>query len=1777
MPVYEYQGKHYELSDGLTPEQAKFKIQSHLAGEQSSNLGMNALGLAEGVGNFVSGVAASIPQGLRTLGELAVTGDVGTAVERGQSSGDFLTYEPRTEKGKKVAKGISDTMMEAQSAYGDATAREQAYQASLREKEGRLTAGDLNAEQAQRTFAEAAFNLFPLSRIQPGKGKATAKPQAPSKADELIAKKTAPADRPTGDVMGQMANELATDKNMRLGDVPTKTDTGTGVPGAFGQVESLPTRSNPAEVFGRMTEDLQAQSIRDTQYGPLFDQLEQQRLRQEVEALKARQADKQGAAAFDEMAFQVQPKETPVNLPPQADALAWMAKQVEERTGRKATEAELTALWKEQAMAKDRQAAAQQAAEARQAALEAGVAKNVDQNRHGLDIASLDPTALGEKTYNKMNLTSREDMVARQQAVQGQRTMDATTDGFGGLNRDVAAARAAQVGPEARAETIITNQMKEAHNHARAMEHPMVRAAIERAIAAEDIVAKAQLAGEGPARIRRLEKEVADLQALANRVYKNIATKGKVSKSPRGGVGKKQGGAIGFDFGQTKAQRAKQGKNQERGLNIFAGSQAGGGEGFGRRMMTAAKLSERGNTPLQIWNKTGMWFGKDRKWRFEIPDQGAEVRLEGFKSMARGDGGKRLGDVLNHPELFKKYPQLKNYYIRVSKDTDGKAHFSPSSKEIVFNPKYLERELLQAMLEKQEAMKSKEALSSYLMRKLEDEIARGGKYTPDELESVKQQIRDDPGALLGVWERGRDPKGDVYEKFTSTLLHEIQHAVQDIEGFQPGMNWRDADGKIDMSEWKRTHGEIEAEVVAERGHPSAYDKSDLRNLLPMDLTGKHGGDSSWSLGSSVDDILMHNPRGVAGVDNVVGDRKKSPGNKQTGAVFLNPKQHDKLKDVGAIERILGPIAPSKWSPADAVEIAKNAKDVDQNFLQKAANYLTKGGTYQALKTKNPVVRYGVEQISEADRLSRADIRDYVHDKLAPAFRELSNADQRDVWKIINHADKTETAFTRQELLEGGFSEKQIRAIETHREVMDRAFTAMNNVRAKLDMPPVKKREAYAAMNASGDYRMVVKKDGDIVGIIGRNDKYSADILAERLMLEGYEIGDRHYIGGVPHDKGSAQVALLQALDFLAKDDPRLKDLLLKADEVMKDEAYGFLNMDVHTKQKKGVFGMQGRKEDLVVDIKKQQRLNDLNAKEGLQAQVQYAEMALKWEHMTNAAVNIKEVLKSPELVDKQHFAKKWTEEHLQNALGYNPEKVGQYLEKALSSAFELSGVGYSNFRASAAVSRKVVNTALLGLNPYFWGVNVMQPFVAMPGMKAYLVTKGLDVNFDMGTGWSYLGQGGISYMKQRMGKADAFEKSMLEYADKHHVFGSDLVEHSNRVRKDLPYRAEQVGNFVAGGIESSTRHMMFNTFAHMLKDNGMSVKNGLFEAAHNLTDMAMNNYSATERPRMYNAMGPVGDVSANLASFKHNEVSRIALFARQIAEEKSARPLAVALAAQVAFAGIQGIIAFEEADWLYKQITKAMGKPDSLSLAVVRMSEDIGKQVNNMTGGTKGKIGDASYVLSNGGFSPLGVDLSKRLGLGDLVGDDIMSLAFPGGSKLVNMADTAYEAVRRPSEMNTKRAIREWSPAFATGAEDLMWFSKNNGTTAVNRNTLEAVYNRSYQDKVVKATSGTSINESIYKQKHYENKWIQQAYADKRKPVLERAHGELFTQNRIKPETIQEYLKYEGDIKTLEADIRRTLKKQNMTAKDRDYLTSAMSKSITSLRHAQRLQESYKE
>lgn len=103
-------------------------------------------------------------------------------------------------------------------------------------------------------------------------------------------------------------------------------------------------------------------------------------------------------------------------------------------------------------------------------------------------------------------------------------------------------------------------------------------------------------------------------------------------------------------------------------VRVFGGA---GAQGVDNQMRRAREYLRMGYAPENVYQMTGVFRGSDGQLRFEINDAPAALRTENLRPMSGGSyavpatsGNLTVGQVLNHPELFQRYPELANTPLR---------------------------------------------------------------------------------------------------------------------------------------------------------------------------------------------------------------------------------------------------------------------------------------------------------------------------------------------------------------------------------------------------------------------------------------------------------------------------------------------------------------------------------------------------------------------------------------------------------------------------------------------------------------------------------------------------------------------------------------------------------------------------------------------------------------------------------------------------------------------------------------------------------------------------------------------------------------------------------------------------------------------------------------------------------------------------------------------------------------------------------------------------------
>jgi hypothetical protein len=235
------------------------------------------------------------------------------------------------------------------------------------------------------------------------------------------------------------------------------------------------------------------------------------------------------------------------------------------------------------------------------------------------------------------------------------------------------------------------------------------------------------------------------------------------------------------------------------------------------KLAKAKGMAAAGKTREAIWDETGWFQGVDGKWRFEIDDSDASVT-----------GGKgRLGDILNHPDLLKAYPDLAN--IRTSPTPKGAdyagAHFQPkglfdrltmAGEQIQF------RDIESLLHEMQHGLQRREA------------FAVGG--DPKQFNILAASQQNDAEVLAAFVRRAGDDFEQGLAKFQEVLKREPSQAVKSTVRLysRDDIHWNANPNEG----YRRLAGEVEARAVDKRAGMTPEERQDRPPWLDYDVAEK---------------------------------------------------------------------------------------------------------------------------------------------------------------------------------------------------------------------------------------------------------------------------------------------------------------------------------------------------------------------------------------------------------------------------------------------------------------------------------------------------------------------------------------------------------------------------------------------------------------------------------------------------------------------------------------------------------------------------------------------------------------------------------------------------------------------------------------------------------------------------------------------------------------------------------------------------------------------------
>lgn len=270
---------------------------------------------------------------------------------------------------------------------------------------------------------------------------------------------------------------------------------------------------------------------------------------------------------------------------------------------------------------------------------------------------------------------------------------------------------------------------------------------------------------------------------------------------------------------------------------IFGGEKALGANKA--KLKTARDMAKNGAKDDEIWAKTGWYKDIDGKWKFEINAEGGKLKelnapeLDEATKIIKRDyfdkqmNLKELEDFIQFKNGYIDFDAIKKFYDLPKDMSKGELtqkfpYFKMSVNDYMEHGFYKDIDLLHDEIMPARKILNQEYSKTPLNEVLDDPELfasypqlKDVKVSVDEL-AIGQKAHFNPSKNEIVLSSALDA-----EDMKSSLYHEIQHKIQEIEGFGAGGNTQ----KLSYQEYKNLAGESEARNVQKRLNRT-YSKND---------------------------------------------------------------------------------------------------------------------------------------------------------------------------------------------------------------------------------------------------------------------------------------------------------------------------------------------------------------------------------------------------------------------------------------------------------------------------------------------------------------------------------------------------------------------------------------------------------------------------------------------------------------------------------------------------------------------------------------------------------------------------------------------------------------------------------------------------------------------------------------------------------------------------------------------------------------------------------------
>jgi predicted GNAT family acetyltransferase len=824
----------------------------------------------------------------------------------------------------------------------------------------------------------------------------------------------------------------------------------------------------------------------------------------------------------------------------------------------------------------------------------------------------------------------------------------------------------------------------------------------------------------------------------------------------------------------------------------------------------------------------------------------------------------------------------------------------------------------------------------------------------------------------------------------------------------------------------------------------------------------------------------YTPKSQRGVINVkeIGDSVKKAIEAITPKAFRNTSAQVPKVAGEVVSKVPGLGKELKdYIPPDpkADDIISEALKQSDSGLGAVGRGVQSGATLTATKTGSAVIR-GVGRLFQ-NATKRAELvqRQFVQ-PVERQFAKLARKDIFELGEVLKREMFDGKRYTPDQLQQAGFTEKQLDAYQTFREMQDKAYEAQNAALAAMGRKPLTKREAYLSSRWSGPWRVPVYEGNKLVWYIAEKSKVRAEKALQYLKENGVDVNDklsqvRYQSKGGKEGLEDAYETLLSVLD---KNDPRVATLQSIAEDMMASDAHMSLNQAKHFEEKGNIRGFVGDRpwKDPIKD-----------SLEMFKEQFAYTKSALSWSELQKATKESKQILSNPELMEKQPNNLEYARQYAKNQLGFGENEYIAGLERQLTEmTSRWAPADRKSFYEALGGVKSFFLATKLGFNTGFALANAIQPLWT-GAWHADLTAHGFKHNpaTSLAKGTMDASAGFLNHLFNKDLPMTPIGKEALNYAEANGIVSRSIYDEAQGLGKNrVLEKVGQVASTTVGGVEHWARLNAFMGFVHHLEQSGVFKDNTkLFEKAEELTNSAMVDYRRGERPMMFEKMGLVGNALSTLQTFKFNYYNQLHYFSQQAAKGNW-KPLAAFMGIQAAIGGTLSMPFLQEIDDAWQTVKGWL--PDSVHEPVKDFNIKE-KMIETMPD-----------WLSYGGMSKItGANMSNRFDSGNLADFSFDGL-FPFVTDLYKQGSSVAGFATNPNKTTFAQMAHQVAPPgpiqgmVETGMDPFKGGTTPKGTVYVNPNHLQdhdADFVRTPQQETYRKFGLRELEESKYRDQRY--------------------------------------------------------------------------------------------